>query len=307
MYCEKSNNASFELLWKAAELGDEIIALTEDSDPSAYYTYGANQVYSMELSDDVCAQGTYIAEALRRIGPDVALFPATVRGRFLSAWSAARLGTGLTADCTDLRLTEDGLLQQIRPAYGGNLTAYIVCSKARPQMASVRPGAFPLEPKTVVTAKTAVVAFCTTPTQELLQKMDLVPLERGASLQAAEVIVAGGKGIGGKKGFDKLFELAELLGGAVGATRSAVDAGWVSYDHQIGQTGVIVRPKLYIGFAISGLVQHIVGMNSAQTIVAINKDRSAPIFRYANFGVVEDWETTIDSLIMHYKERKSRK
>ncbi|MDD2618090.1 MAG: hypothetical protein PHT87_04760 [Bacteroidales bacterium] len=120
VFCEKFNNASFELLGKATDLSHEVIALIEDGDAAAYYAYGAKQVYSMELCDDVCAQGTHIVEALRQIAPQVALFPATVRGRFLSAWSAARLATGLTADCTDLRLTEDGLLEQIRPAYGGN-------------------------------------------------------------------------------------------------------------------------------------------------------------------------------------------
>lgn len=307
VFCERFNNVSFELIGKAVDLGDEVIALIEDGDAVAYHAYGANRVCSMELCDDVCAQGTHICEALQRIKPDAALFPATVRGRFLSAWAAARLGTGLTADCTDLRLTEEGLLEQVRPAYGGNLIAHILCGKERPQMASVRPGAFPLKPKSEFNGENTVASFHPTPTRALLHKLDFVPIGRGASLQAAEVIVAGGKGVGGKKGFDKLFELAELLGGAVGATRSAVDAGWISYDHQIGQTGVIVRPKLYIGVGISGLIQHIVGITSAQTIVAINKDRNAPIFRYANYGVVEDWEITIDSLIEHYRERKTEK
>ena len=131
-----------------------------------------------------------------------------------------------------------------------------------------------------------------------------VPADRGGRLQEAEIIVAGGLGIGGRKGFDKLFELAGLMGGALGATRSAVDAGYVSYEHQIGQTGLIVRPRLYLGFAISGLLQHIVGINSSQTIVAINKDSGAPIFRYADYGLVEDWEVVADKLIAHYKERK---
>lgn len=307
VYCEAPGKLSFELLGKARELGDEVVALCLDSDASPYHAHGADLVFSMEACGDDCAQGTRLAAALLAIKPDAVLFPATVRGRFLSAWSAAKLKTGLTADCTDLRISDEGLLEQIRPAYGGNLIAHIICGKARPQMASVRPGAFPFEAKPVIPGAKASVPLPAVPVAELLEKLDHVPADRGGRLQEAEIIVAGGLGIGGRKGFDKLFELAGLMGGALGATRSAVDAGYVSYEHQIGQTGLIVRPRLYLGFAISGLLQHIVGINSSQTIVAINTDSSAPIFRYADYGVAEDWETVADSLIKHYKERKSKR
>lgn len=304
VYCEKPDNVSFELLSKAGGLGDEVIAFTAEPEASEYQAYGADLVYIMERFDDDCAQGTQIAAALREIRPDAALFPATVRGRFLSAWSAAKLETGLTADCTDLRVNEEGLLEQIRPAYGGNLIAHIICARARPQMASVRPGAFPPGVRKAVSGGGKAIPLNPVPVEELLLNLGHVPAERGGLLQAAEIIVAGGMGIGSRKGFDKLFELAGLMGGAVGATRSAVDAGFVSYDHQIGQTGLIVRPRLYLGFAISGMLQHIVGINSSQTIVAINKDSGAPIFRYADYGLVEDWEVVADKLIAHYKERK---
>ena len=136
--------------------------------------------------------------------------------------------------------------------------------------------------------------------------MAFTPAESGVSLQGASVIVTGGKGVGSKKGFEKLEELAALLGGGVGATRSAVDAGWIGYPHQIGQTGVTVRPRLYLAFGVSGLVQHTVGMSSSSVVVAVNTERNAPIFACADYGIVADWEETIDEWIQYVKERKQQ-
>ena len=304
VYCETQGDTPLELIGRAKQLDAKVTAIVEDREAQRFFAYGADCVIHIGVCEDDCAQGSVIVQALRQLNPDAALFPATVRGRFLSAWAAARLGTGLTADCTGLRLTGDGLLEQSRPAYGGNLTADILCRESRPQMASVRPGVFPLVQ--VISEHTSGTAgqFAPLHVRELLEKLDLLPMEKGVSLQTAQVIVAGGKGIGGSKGFEKLFELAQLMGGAVGATRGAVDAGWISYAHQIGQTGVIVRPRLYIGFAISGMIQHITGMNGSQTVVAVNRDRNAPIFSCADLGVVDDWETTANMMIKHFKERK---
>ncbi len=304
VYCERTGASGPELIGKAKELGARVLALCEDESAARALACGADGALLIGRSDDDCAQGTIAAQAIRRLDPDAALFPATVRGRFLSAWVAAKLDTGLTADCTGLALTKDGLLEQSRPAFGGNLTADILCRERRPQMASVRPGVFPLPEERRARQSVAAERFNAPDLPALLTRLDFTPMQNGGSLQTARVVIAGGKGVGGRRGFDKLARLAALLGGAVGATRSAVDAGWMPYAHQIGQTGVTVRPKLYIGFGVSGLVQHIVGMNSAQTVVAVNSDRNAPIFRCADYGVVSDWETAADAMIAHYQHRR---
>lgn len=279
--CEYNDNTALELIYKARSICPEakISALCEDgcAYKNACGGFGASDIVSIDRREDDCAQAQRISVALEKMSPDAVLFPATIRGRFLSAWAGAKLETGLTADCTDLQLTEDGFLKQIRPAFGGNLTAEIVCKKRKPQMASVRPGVFPL-PGSIAHAAAVQEARLEIPDSiQLLRKVAFHPSSSGVSLQSARVIVSGGKGIGSAKGFEKLERLAELLGGAVGASRSAVDAGWISYEHQIGQTGIIVHPELYIAVGIHGYVQHLVGMNASRTVVAINQDRNAPI------------------------------
>lgn len=297
-----------ELIARARTLGAEVTvtALLEDGDPLAqhYGACGADTLYRIPACTDDCVQGSRIAWALRKLAPDAALFPATVRGRFLSAWVAAKLETGLTADCTALALTPEGDLLQTRPAYGGNLLADIVCRPSRPQLASVRPGVFPA-PEAALQAACPAVHTLTPPVfPNLLTRFALTPSEGGVTLQGARVIVAGGKGVGGRQGFETLSTLAALLNGAVGATRGAVDAGWVSYAHQVGQTGVTVRPRLYLAFGIHGSVQHIAGMSGAQTVVAVNTDRNAPIFDHADYGIVDDWQTAAEAMIRHLRERK---
>ena len=277
--CEGDGSAAAELLGKARQLtpSGRVLALSETEEPplSAFASFGADEAAALGRLTDDCAQADRIADALRQLQPDAVLFPATIRGRFLSAWAAAKLHTGLTADCTALSLTETGLLKQVRPAFGGNLTAEILCKTARPQMASVRPGVFP-EPATLTGRTCALRPLKLAASPERLEQLAFTPAESGVSLQGAPVIVTGGKGVGSKKGFEKLEELAALLGGGVGATRSAVDAGWIGYPHQIGQTGVTVRPRLYLAFGVSGLVQHTVGMSSSSVVVAVNTERNAP-------------------------------
>ena len=307
--CEGDGSAAAELLGKARQLtpSGRVLALSETAEPplSAFASFGADEAVPLGRLTDDCAQAERIADALQQLQSDAALFPATIRGRFLSAWVAARLHTGLTADCTALSLTDAGLLKQVRPAFGGNLTAEILCRTARPQMASVRPGVFPI-PQPVDRRDCALRPLKLAPRPERLERLSFTPAESGVSLQGAPVIVTGGKGIGSPKGFEKLEELAALLGGGVGATRSAVDAGWISYPHQIGQTGITVRPRLYLAFGVSGLVQHTVGMSSSGVVVAVNKDRNAPIFACADYGIVADWEETIDEWIQYVKERKQQ-
>ena len=300
--CEHGGLTGLELISKARSIAPEaeITAFIEDGSPCVECCgdYGADLARVLPWCADDCAQGSRIAGALRILNPDAVLFPATIRGRFLSAWVAARLDTGLTADCTELTLTEDDLLKQIRPAFGGNLTAEILCRARRPQMASVRPGVFAAKAYRHFTAP--VLPLPVESIARKLEKAAFTPAEKGVSLQQAQVIVTGGKGVG-PKGFRKLYELAGLLGGAVGATRSAVDAGWIGYEHQIGQTGIVVHPKLYLAFGVSGLIQHTVGMSASGTVIAVNKDRSAPIFRCADYGIVADWETTVDGMIERIK------
>ena len=307
--CEGDGNAAAELLGKARQLtpSGRVLALSETEEPplSAFASFGADEAAALGRLTDDCAQADRIADALRQLQPDAVLFPATIRGRFLSAWAAAKLHTGLTADCTALSLTETGLLKQVRPAFGGNLTAEILCKTARPQMASVRPGVFP-EPAPLTGRTCALRPLKLAASPERMERLSFTPAESGVSLQGAPVIVTGGKGVGSKKGFKKLEELAALLGGGVGATRSAVDAGWISYPHQIGQTGITVRPRLYLAFGVSGLVQHTVGMSSSGVVVAVNKDRNAPIFACADYGIIADWEETIGEWIQYVKERKQQ-
>lgn len=308
VFCEHKGETAGELLSKARSLSPDgkVTALFEETtDTHCFAAMGAGETIWLGPCVDDCAQGDRIADALRQLAPDAVLFPATIRGRFLSAWVAAKLNTGVTADCTGLSLTKDGLLRQTRTAFGGNLTAEILCKDSRPQIASVRPGVFPppVECKTAIPSKE--ILLCLAAVRELLERVAFTPADDGMALQQARVVVTGGKGLGGKRGFDKLFMLAQLLHGAVGATRSAVDAGWIPYAHQVGQTGVTVRPRLYLAFGVSGLAQHIVGINGSETVVAVNTDRNAVIFDYADYGIVADWEETADSMIKYLKERKA--
>ena len=307
VYCEAGRDTGLALIAQARRMAPEarVIAVSEDTDAEKALRCGADEALTLFPAEDDCGQGSRIAVLLEAIRPDIALFPATVRGRFLSAWTAAKLGTGLTADCTGLTLTQDGLLKQTRPAYGSNLIADILCPGKRPQMASVRPGVYPVPEPGEFPAGAAVQSADIPAPAPLLNLLECMSSGDGISLQSAEVIVAGGKGIGGPEGFRILSRLASLLGGAVGATRSAVDAGWIPYAHQIGQTGVTVRPRLYLAFGVSGAVQHIAGMNAANTVVAVNTDRHAPIFRAADYGIIADWRETAEYFIKTISERKA--
>jgi electron transfer flavoprotein alpha subunit len=231
---------------------------------------------------------------------------ATPIGRSFFPRVAARLRTGLTADCTSLQIDrETRNLIQVRPAFGGNIMATILCPNHRPQMATVRPRVM----KRGLYDKAREGAVIPMESGGLLSRTKVLQTVKEATdfminLQEADIIVSGGRGLGDPKGFKLIAELAEILGGAVGSSRAAVDSGWIPYRHQVGQTGKTVCPKLYIACGISGAVQHLVGMQSSDIIIAINKNPEAPIFNVATYGLVGDLYEIIPTLIKKIKEAK---
>lgn len=299
----------FELLSEARRMaavtGEEVSAVlagegTRDLQPELI-AHGADRVYVAE--DSVLASFrdetyvTVIASLVEQHQPSVILFGATARGRSLAPRLAARLGTGLTADCTELDIDETGLLIQTRPAFGGNIMATIVCRRHRPQMATVRPRILQADaPDYDREGEIVDVPVDGPALQVRTLLLEAVEEEQGIMIEDADIIVAGGRGLGGPEGFEILFDLAKTLGGAVGVSRPVVDAGWVPYIHQVGQTGKTVSPSIYIACGISGAVQHMAGMRSADTIIAINKNPDAPIFNVATYGLVGDLFQIIPNL-----------
>ena len=245
------------------------------------------------------AYGNALCELAEKYGPASMLIGATNNGRDLGPRVSCRLRTGLTADCTALDIDEEtGNVAWTRPAFGGNLMATIMCPDHRPQIGTVRPGVFkqaePGEARAEIIREDIHVPAEAIRTRilELIRDMD----SDKTDLEGAQIIVSGGRGVGGPEGFAPLKELAQVLGAAVGASRAAVDAGWISHAHQVGQTGKTVAPKLYIACGISGAIQHLAGISGADKVVAINKDPSAPIFDAADYGVVGDLFKVVPAL-----------
>ncbi len=272
-------------------------------------TAGANQVYLVEhpLLKDFLEESyaSALTELAQKFRPEIILAGATYLGRAFIPRVAAALQTGLTADCTAFHLDlEKRLLLQTRPAFGGNIMATIITPRTFPQMATARPGVFkPRAPEPAPDGEVIQVELFSLQAAPRSRFINTVlEIKERIPLAAAEVIVAGGRGLKEAKNFRLLEELADLLGGAVGATRAAVDAGWLPYAHQIGQTGKTVSPKLYIACGISGAAQHLVGMQSSDFIVAINKDPAAPIFKVADVGLVGDVFEIIPALIQEIKK-----
>lgn len=273
--------------------------------------YGADTVYLVDdpalenFSDDSYAK--ILEDLVRARQPEIVLAGATAIGRSFIPRVASGLATGLTADCTNLEIRdEDGMLLQTRPAFGGNVMATIVCPNTRPQMATVRPRVMqvrepdydrageivPLLPKPEWLASRVKVL------KSVVEEQDQI------NICEADIIVTGGRGLENEKGFAVIKKLAAVLGGAVGASRAAVDSGWISYPHQVGQTGKTVCPKVYIACGISGAIQHVVGMQSSEVIVAINKDGAAPIFDVATYGIVGDLFEIIPQLVKKIEQGK---
>jgi len=288
----------------AVLLGDRVEPLSQ-----ALLTAGADKVYVAEhpLLQDFLEE-TYAAaltELARTYQPEIILAGATYLGRAFIPRVAAALKTGLTADCTAFAIDPDQrLLLQTRPAFGGNIMATIITPRTYPQMATARPGVFkPAAPEAAPAGEVIRVelpALHKPPRSRFVGTV--AEIKERIPLNVAEVIVAGGRGLKEAKNFKLLEELADLLGGAVGATRGAVDAGWIPYAHQIGQTGKTVSPKLYFAVGLSGATQHLVGMQSSDVIVAINKDPQAPIFQVADVGLVGDLFEIIPALIQEIKK-----
>lgn len=347
-------DVSLELLGRARELADRLgvgvgavlagAAEHVEALAPALVAHGADTVYAVghESLRHYLAlpYATVVSTLVRRHRPQIVLYGATTTGRDLAPRVASALRTGLTADCTDLRIGDHrtrerawhDLLYQVRPAFGGNIIATIVCPEHRPQMATVREGVMPLPPADPSRQGRIVRVpvrlddgtgmpggdAAAGPGADAAAPDDAVVLgaadfvvrlvdrhreERRVNLKAARVVVSGGAGVGSREGFALVEELARVLGGVVGASRAAVDAGWIGREHQVGQTGVTVRPKLYVACGISGSVQHRAGMDQSTRILAINTDPTAPIFSVAHYGIVGDLHKVIPMLIKAYRAR----
>jgi electron transfer flavoprotein alpha subunit len=310
---------SYELLGAGRRLADEldtglsaVLFGAGESEAGELVRWGADRVFHCAHPDLNSFNDDTYADVLTRIiheqKPAIVLAGATTVGRSFIPRVAARLRTGLTADCTSLEVDrETGNLLQVRPAFGGNIMATILCPDYRPQMATVRPrvmkrGEYDQER----TGEIIQVTFDNPTSRTKVLEFVKEASEISVNLHEADVIVAGGRGTGGEKGMKLIEELAEALGGVVGASRAAVDEGWVPYLHQVGQTGKTVNPKVYIACGISGAVQHLVGMQSSDIIIAINKNPDAPIFNVATYGIVGDMFEIVPLLTRKVKEAKGQ-
>ncbi|MCC0783064.1 electron transfer flavoprotein subunit alpha/FixB family protein [Clostridioides sp. ES-S-0108-01] len=312
---------SLELLGKATEIAKDydtkVSALLLGSkvegliDTLAHY--GADEV--IVVDDEALAVYTTepytkaAYEAIKAADPIVVLFGATSIGRDLAPRVSARIHTGLTADCTGLAVAEDTkLLLMTRPAFGGNIMATIVCKDFRPQMSTVRPGVMkknePDETKEAVINRFKVEF---NEADKLVQVVKVIKeAKKQVKIEDAKILVSAGRGMGGKENLDILYELAEIIGGEVSGSRATIDAGWLDKARQVGQTGKTVRPDLYIACGISGAIQHIAGMEDAEFIVAINKNPEAPIFKYADVGIVGDVHKVLPELISQLSVAKEK-
>jgi len=305
-------NVAIELIGEGRKIADKLnteltaILLGYDVDLLAdkLIKYGADRVIyaDSELLETYTtdAYAKVLCDLIEKRKPEILLMGATNIGRDLAPRISARIHTGLTADCTRLDVDlENRRLLQTRPAFGGNLMATIICPNHRPQMATVRPGV--MEKAAYDETRTGQVEkFVPDLTEEDVQAKVVEHVKGNkpqVKLEEAKIIVSGGRGLGSAEGFKMLEELAEKLGAVVGASRATVDAGWIDHAHQVGQTGKTVRPDLYIACGISGAIQHLAGMKESKCIVAINKDKNAPIFEVADYGIVGDVYEIIPELI----------
>jgi len=275
---------------EAIQYGADRVILVDDPTLAAYRT----EPYSAIL-----------VRLIKEYKPAIFLLGASARGRDLAGAVATEVFTGLTADCTGLAIDPESLnLLQTRPAFGGNIMATIICPKHRPQMATVRHRVFEM-PTPDPNRKGEIVRKPAVLTESDIDSkvVDFIIQEGQVNLADAKIIVSGGRGVKGPEGFEPIRELAAVLGGAVGASRAAVDAGWIPYAHQVGQTGRTVRPDLYIACGISGAIQHLAGMQTSRVIVAINKDPEAPIFNVADYGIVGDLFQVLPALTEAFRKR----
>ncbi|MDF1577588.1 MAG: electron transfer flavoprotein subunit alpha [Desulfobulbales bacterium] len=311
---------AFELLGAGRKLADQLGVMLSavllgsalGDSAASLIAHGADKVYQVDnpalanFTDD--AYANVFEDLVREYQPEIVLAGATAIGRSFIPRLATMLGTGLTADCTDLAIrAEDGALLQTRPAFGGNIMATIECPSTRPQMATVRP--LVMKPNSRDESRRGEVVDYTPDSARLQSRVKVLRSVKEESdelnITEADVLVAGGRGLESAKGFEMVRELAGLLGGATAASRAAVDSGWIPYPHQVGQTGKTVCPKIYFACGISGAVQHMVGMQSSDTIIAINRDEKAPIFEVATYGLVGDIFEILPKLIDRIRERRT--
>lgn len=308
-----------ELIGKARELADalsqEVVAVLLGSGikekAETLIKHGADKVIVVDdpmLAEYVTEPYTKaIYEVIKAEEPEIMLYGASSIGRDLAPRVSARVHTGLTADCTGLEIDEETkLLRMTRPAFGGNIMATILCADFRPQMATVRPGVMKaLAEDATRTGEVVEFPVTFTDADMNVKIREVVKAEHKAvDITEAKRLVSGGRGIGNAEGFAMIKELAEVLDGEVASSRACVDAGWIAKDEQVGQTGKTVRPELYVACGISGAIQHVAGMESADYIVAINKDETAPIFEVADLGIVGDLKVIVPKLAEAIKKAK---
>ena len=296
-----AKSVGLELLHPGRDLADKqggrlvavVIGSGVEQAVSDAAAHGADQVIVVEgpeykdYTTDAYTAAMY--HLIEKYGPTTLLIGATPDGRDMGPRLACRIKTGLTADCTGLDIDPDsGNVAWTRPAFGGNLMATILCPDHRPQIGTVRPGVFKKSAPGDANAEVVREEFHVAPEQIRTQLLEVIREAAGelVDLEGADIIVSGGRGVGGPEGFAPVKALADVLGATVGAARAAVDSGWISHAHQVGQTGKTVAPKLYIACGISGAIQHLAGMSGSDCIVAINKDPDAPIFDVADYGIV---------------------
>ena len=320
----KPADVSFELLCKGTKLAETMggvlkaIIIGSDTDEivKQTFTYGADEAVVFDHPSLKNFRTIPYARILQNLvqehTPRIVLFGATIIGRDLAPRIASHTKSGLTADCTDLQISDvkylnqnhSKLLLQIRPAFGGNIIATIITPDVPTQMATVREGVMELSPLEKPKAgKITKLEYKPEPVDDLVQIIKQHREENKVNLKAAPIIVAGGYGLGTKDNFRLIEELARTIGGEVAGSRAAVDAGFVTPDRQVGQTGVTVRPKLYIAIGISGAIQHRAGMKDSNKIIAINTDPEAPIFDVAHYGIVGDAMQVIPQFIEVYKHK----
>ncbi|MFA6471119.1 MAG: electron transfer flavoprotein subunit alpha [Candidatus Latescibacterota bacterium] len=315
------HHVSLELVGEARrladELGTEVSCMVMNGGAEKIVEdlshYEINRIYTIESPVlDRYRTIPFVQAAsllIRSFRPEIVLIGATSTGRDFAGGLATELKTGLTADCTsmDVEVSTRSLLQT-RPAFGGNIMATIKSSRHRPQMATVRPKVFPMPLKGEKRpVKVIKVNGNLSEKDQKTRILEWIPLREGVNLADANIIVSGGRGMGKHENFAVLQELADLLGGALGASRAVVDAGWIDYSHQVGQTGRTVRPHIYIACGISGAVQHLAGMKTSDVIIAINRDPSAPIFSVATYGYVGDVMDIVPKMINELKIRMGRR
>lgn len=290
-------------------IGDKVESLCHES-----FAYGATKSYLIDdpLFHHYRTEPYYkaICYLVEKYKPEVMLIGATGLGRDLAGAIATELKTGLTADCTGLSIDDRGFLLQTRPAFGGNIMATILTERTRPQMATVRPHVMPM-PEKDTTRKGEIIRESIPLTEEdfAVKVLEIIEDRKQGyvDVAAADVIVSGGRGMGSRENFTLLQELADELGGVVGCSRSAVEAGWMPAERQVGQTGKTVRPKIYIACGISGAIQHLVGMQTSDVIIAINRDKQAPIFEVSTYGIVGDLFQVVPSITNRIRELRAKR